>query len=74
MLSQTIQHPIIYVIYIYVHFLRRSDCIFVLNFAFKSIVLLVSSSHLNNISSLLVRLGELKNGGMFCEKSGRHLY
>jgi hypothetical protein len=58
MLSQTVQHPIMYVIY--VHFLRWLIVFFVLNFTFKVLYCKVSSSHLNNISSLLVRLGWLK--------------
>jgi hypothetical protein len=58
MLSQTVQHRIIYVIYVNFYF----DFIvyFLLNLTFKSIVLLDFSSHLNNISSLLVWLGLLR--------------
>jgi hypothetical protein len=56
MLSQTVQHPIIYVIY--VHFYVDLILFLVLYFTFKSIVF--SYPHLNNISCLLVGLGLLK--------------
>jgi hypothetical protein len=53
MLSQTVQHPIIYVIY--VHFFTLIYLYFL--FLISRLKVL---SHLNNISSLLVRLGLLK--------------
>jgi hypothetical protein len=46
---------------------------FFLNFMFKSIVMLGFSSHLNNISSLLVRLDLFKMEACSV-KSGRYLY
>jgi hypothetical protein len=58
MLSQTVQHPIIYVTY--VHCYVDLIVIFVLNFTFKSIVLLGFFFTFEFFSSLLVTSGLLK--------------